>query len=153
MNITSKNGSRQGDKGQAPIDPAEWDAQERGLRASRLGRPEFADGADASYRRVADALRSQPLGVPPHDFAASVAARVEAGARFERSLTIVLAMVLAATALVTLAIYGGSSWSALQQAFGHAAMAWVMAGLGCVGLSWVFGQGLVISGQHGTARQ
>jgi hypothetical protein len=55
----------------------EWDAQERAVRAERLGARVGHDPTVAQYRLIDRALRDPPLSPLPHDFAAAVAARVQ----------------------------------------------------------------------------
>lgn len=59
----------------------EWEAQERAVRAERLGARVGHDPAVAQYRLIDRALRNPPLSRMPSDFAAQVAARVEQKAR------------------------------------------------------------------------
>jgi hypothetical protein len=59
----------------------EWDAQERAVRAERLGARVGHDPAVAQYRLIDRALRNPPLSPMPSDFAARVAARVDLKSR------------------------------------------------------------------------
>lgn len=123
------------------IDPNEWDAQERGLRAA-LGQP--ADGLDAtatSYRLVAEAVISMPHTQPPADFAADVVQRVarhEAG--LERLLSRVLLVVFLIACVFVAVHYGEPWWQALHLALDGEAMAWLLAGAGCMAVSWLCGR-------------
>ena len=45
-----------------------------------------------------------------------------------------------ATSLVVVALYGGRWWQSVHQAFGGDALAWLLAGMGCLVVSWLFGQ-------------
>jgi len=85
----------------------EWDAQERAVRAERLGARNGHDPVVAQYRLIDRALRKPPLSPLPRNFAAEVAARIEQKARagndhFEVWLGrgLVALLVLAGTAAV-----------------------------------------------------
>ncbi|MDN5781025.1 MAG: hypothetical protein L0H23_03215 [Luteimonas sp.] len=160
-------------------DAREWEAQEHarrqaraaaaapgspdavgGLRRARVGteaptavRPQ--DAGDASYRRVAEALRRPPpIDLPP-DFAAD-GARV-AGARgatpvlasapspmaaaepaFERMLVRMLVLVFALCALAASAVYGARVFAQLRDAIGTQGLQWTALLAGCLALSWSF---------------
>ncbi len=127
------------------IDEREWQAQERGMHAAQGDDADLASTADfrtARYRVVAQALRSTPVSRPPVDFASSVArlavARRDAG--LEHVLSHMLLVVFAISSLVVVALYGWQWWQSVHQAFGGDALAWLMAGTGCLVVSWVFGQ-------------
>lgn len=118
-----------------PFDEAEWQAQERALRGTL---PHDIDPRDTSYRRVVDALRSSPRSEPPADFAADVAKRVarhEAG--IERLLSRILLAAFVVLSAILLAIHGGTAWQALNQGMADGGSGWVLAGAGCVALSWI----------------
>ncbi len=135
--------------GNTPIDDAEWQAQERGLRAARDGAP-AADGPDAAYRLVAKAAQSAPGSQPPADFAAVVVAHVarhEAG--FERWLTNLLLAVFVIASGIVAAVYGGELWQTLQQGLGEGASGWVVAAISCAALSWIGSRLLELSAQSG----
>lgn len=124
------------------IDEREWQAQERGMRAARGDDAGVADSLTAHYRVVARALQSTPGSQPPVDFASSVAqlavTRSEPG--LERMLSQILLVVFALSSLVVVALYGGRWWQSVHQAFGGDTLAWLLAGTGCLVVSWVFGQ-------------
>ncbi|MEG3191239.1 hypothetical protein [Lysobacter sp. D1-1-M9] len=124
-----------------PIDDHEWETQERGMRAARGPGKDPMDPAAESYRRVALAVIRAPRREPPADFVAGVVeqvARREAG--IERALFRGLLLVLAAASVIVTALYGGQWWRAVQQASAGGALPWIMAGTGCVTLSWMIGQ-------------
>ena len=130
------------------MDEREWQSQERGMRAARghnVGDGDEADIADlqtAHYRVVAQALRSTPNSQPPTNFASSVArlALTRSDAGFERMLAQILLIVSGFSSLVAGALYGGQWWQSVHQAFGGDSRAWLMAGMGCLAVSWVFHQ-------------
>lgn len=120
-----------------PVDPGEWELQERGMRAARGREAGAMDAAALDYRIVAEALVSLPRSEPPADFAAGVAAcaaRREAG--IERLLSRILLATFAVALVVACSCYGEQGWQALRQAFGDASLGWMLASLGCVALSW-----------------
>lgn len=128
-----------------PIDEREWQAQERGMRAAQGDDADVAGTADlptAHYRVVAQALQSTPGSQPPADFASSVAglAVTRSEAVFERTLSKILLVVFAISSLVVVALYAGRWWQSVHQAFDGDALAWLLAGIGCLVVSWVFGQ-------------
>ena len=102
------------------IPEAEWQAQERALRAERLGLSTHADDATAhAYRAVARALR-QPLPDPlPGDFAQRMARMVQpsrAVSMDERVLAWLirgLLLALGVSTLILLVLNGGSWWQSL----------------------------------------
>lgn len=120
-----------------PIDDAEWQAQERGLRAARDS-VHAADGLDASYRLIAQAVQSAPGCEPPVDFAAAVVAHVASNeAGFERWLSqLLLAVFLVASGIVAV-VYGGELWQTMQQGLGEGASGWIVAAITCAALSWM----------------
>ncbi len=135
----------------SPIDEAEWQAQERALRPA----PGHATHQlDASYRLVANALRSSPRSEPPVDFAADVAGRVvspEAG--FESLLSRILMAAFVVLLAITGAIYGGELWQALGQEMGDGGSAWILAVVACVALSWFGGRLLGLTVNAGRRTQ
>lgn len=139
-----------------PFDDAaherEWLAQERAMRRERLQLdPAGDDARSRRYRLLARALREPLPDALPADFAQQLAARVAAaparrttsGARFEATLTLALATVLAVAAGVVVAIYGGAwlpSFAALLPTPHAPATRWLLALAGCLGASWLLGQ-------------
>lgn len=125
-----------------PIDEREWQAQERGMRAAPGDDTDVADSRTVHYRVVAQALRSTPCSQPPADFASSVArlALTHGDAGLERTLSKILLVVFAVSSLVVVALYGGRWWQSVHQAVGDNALAWLLVGMVCLVLSWVFGQ-------------
>lgn len=125
-----------------PIDELEWQAQERGMRATHGDAEVAADLPTAHYRVVAQALRSTPCSQPPVDFASSVArlAAIRSDAGIERTMSQMLLAVFAISALVVVALYGERWWQSVDQAVGNDTLAWLLAGMGCLAVSWVFGQ-------------
>lgn len=124
------------------IDEREWQAQERGMRAAQGDDADAADFPTAHYRVVAQALRSTPCSQPPVDFASSVArlAASRSDAGIERMLSQMLLAVFAISVLVVVALYAGRWWQSVDQAFGDDTLAWLLAGMGCLVVSWAFGQ-------------
>lgn len=121
-----------------PLDPAEWEQQERGRRAAAQSGDAGPDPVTRGYRQVAQAVRSRPRSAPPADFAETVAreaAAREAGIErlLSRWLAVALVLVLGAIGVR----YGASMWTTFQHALGSEASGWILAGLGCAGLSWV----------------
>jgi hypothetical protein len=135
------------------LDPArerEWQAQERALRAERLGLdPRGGDARVRRYRLVAKALRQPPVEALPADFARQVAARVAAApapaasaGRFESVLLALLAGAFVLAAGVVFVLYGQSWLSTTRVALPAAApdtLRWPLAFAGCLGLSWLMG--------------
>lgn len=122
----------------ALIEESEWEAQERGLRAA-LGRDASTlDAAAVNYRVVARALMSIPRSEPPEDFAADVVKRVARhDAGIERHLSrFLLALFVVVSSLVGV-LYGELWWQALHHTLRDDARGWVLAGIGCVTISWI----------------
>jgi hypothetical protein len=139
MNTTDKHG----------IDDAEWAAQERGMRAAPDADASGLDAIAATYRVVAEALASMPRSQPPPDFVAEVAkraARRESG--LERPLSRVLLALFLAVSAGMLVLYAEPAWRGLREALGSEALGWVLAGVGCLALSWT-GNRAVGYGYHG----
>lgn len=135
------------------IDPNEWEAQERGLRAALGQRADGLDATAASYRLVAEAVRSMPRTQPPADFAADVVQRVarhEAG--LERLLSRVLLVVFLIACVFVTVHYGEPWWQALHQAVDGDALGWLLAGVGCLGVSWLGSRVPDLAGHAGNAR-
>lgn len=123
------------------VDEREWESQERGMRAARDHGADTMDAVANSYRRVAMALSSAPLCEAPPDFATAVVAQIaNRDAGVERALFRGLVLVLAAASVIVTALYGGQWWQALQGMLEGGALQWVVAGTGCVALSWMVGQ-------------
>jgi hypothetical protein len=130
----------------------EWQAQERALQAERRGDPAGDDPRQQRYRLLARALRQPPAATLPADFAARVAAQVEpaatapapAGGRFESVLLAALVGAFAVAAIVVLVRYGPAwlpTFRTLLPAGDPQALRWPLALAGCLGLSWLLGQG------------
>lgn len=136
------------------IDEREWEAQERGMRAARGRDAGSLDVVALNYRQVAEALISAPLGEPPDSFAAAVvkhAARHDAG--IERLLSrILLAVFLVATIMLGV-LFGEQWWQSLHQTLGDDAQGWVLTGIGCVTLSWLFSRVLELASHAGEPRR
>lgn len=128
-----------------PIDEREWQAQERGMRTADGDDADVAGKADvrtAHYRVVAQALQCAPGNQPPTDFASSVArlAVTRRDAGLERMVSRLLLFVFAVSSLVVVALYGGRWWQPVHLALGDDTLAWLLAGMVCLAVSWVFGQ-------------
>ena len=128
----------------AGIDPREWEAQERALRAERLKLDAgHSDARTAQYRMIARALRQPPVSPMPADFAAQVAARV-AGAprvdeRVEAWLQRLLSGLLAVVAAGALAMYGPQwmpAFSGLLPDGAGAVTDWAGAVALCAAMTW-----------------
>ena len=123
------------------FDEHEWEMQERGLRAMRDPEAGGTDPAAESYRRVADALNCAPRSEPPRDFAAEMAMQIaRQNAGMEPTLVCGLFLVLAVSAIVAIALYGGQWCQAMLATSTDGALQWVVAGAGCVALSWMVGR-------------
>lgn len=123
------------------VDEREWEMQERGLRAMRDGGTARNDPAAESYRRVAAALDCAPRSEPPRDFASEMAMQIaRQNAGIERALFRGLFLLLAVSALIVTALYGGQWWQAMQATLTDGALQWILAGAGCMALSWMIGQ-------------
>lgn len=137
--------------GKPVLDEREWQAQERGMRAAQRDDTSATDPQVANYRVVAQALRSAPHSQPPADFAAAVArlaaARSDAG--LERVLSRMLLAVFVVSSVVVTALYGGRWWQSVHQTLGGDALAWLLAGMGCLAVSWLLGQLRPIAGDSG----
>lgn len=130
------------------LDEHEWQAQERALQAARGRAANGSDPTAAHYRIVAEALISLPRSGPPSDFAAAVTeciARYDAG--WEGRLSRILLAVLAIASIAMGALYGEQWWRPFRQTLGDDALGWVLAGAGCVMLSWVFGRLRALAGR------
>jgi hypothetical protein len=130
----------------------EWDAQERAVRAERLGAEAGDDATVAQYRLIARALRDPPLDPQPRDFAARTAAQIEVRSRianervevwFERTLVTLLVLAGAAVVLA----YNGERLRELVSAFAvsepvafrvQTLASWAVAIAACVGISSAF---------------
>lgn len=121
-----------------PVDPGEWDAQERGrLAAAQRGEATASEPGASAYLQVALALRSAPLGEPPPGFAAEVAACVSQCTDdrtervFVRSFGVVVGVALAAV----LVLYGPQCWEAMRSTMTEGSLRLLMATAGCLGVS------------------
>jgi len=130
----------------------EWEAQEKAVRAERLGARNGHDPAVAQYRLIVRALRQPPLSPLPKDFAASVAARAEQKARaandhveiwLGRALVVLLVLAGAAAA----AVFFGESLRDLAENLTlpepatfrvQMVASWAAAIAACVGISAAF---------------
>jgi hypothetical protein len=136
------------------LDPArerEWQAQERALRAERLGLDPHGDDARVRrYRLLARALREPPTASLPADFASQVAARAARSARarqlrggsLETVLLAGLPGALVLTGGVALAMYAPSWLPAVRLSVPTVdpqSLHWSLAFAGCLGLSWLLG--------------
>jgi len=133
----------------------EWLAQERAVRAERLGLD--ANGDDARvrrYRLIARTLRQQPDETLPDDFASQVAARAgtaprlspAADSRAEWALLSTLAGILVLAGGITLVLYGQAwlpaihaAWPARPSPANPEALRWGLAFAACLGFSWLMG--------------
>lgn len=123
--------------GEPRIEQDEWEAQERGMRMAP-GREEGLDPAAAKYRLVAEALRTMPRSGPPEDLAADIVKRVarrEAG--LERLLSRMLLVIFLIATVIVGVRYGETWWEAVRRALSGDALAWLLAGVGCMALSWL----------------
>jgi len=130
------------------IDECEWEAQERGMRAAAGDGPDGMDPAAATYRVVAEALATLPRSEPPADFAAGVSrqiARSDAG--LERPLSRILLVVFVMALALVGVLFGEPAWQLLRQALGGDAQGWLLAGMGCLALSWLGGRAIEFSSQ------
>ena len=119
-------------------DEREWQLQERALDEVRRG----VTGGDellVGHRQVAQALRRAPAPDLPADFAASLAARVVIApaldTRVERHLLRALVVVLALSAAVAVAVYGGQWLHATLALLPAATTNWGLALGACIGLT------------------
>jgi hypothetical protein len=161
-------------------DAREWEAQERARRQAHAGAAASADSpdrgsgisrelfgmatpssaslqdaGDASYRRIAEALRHPPPVDLPSDFAARVARIAEAGVpasvpessrlkplpqsgKFERVLVRALTILFALCGVLVCLIYGARVFAQLQAVLGTQGVQWTALLAGCLGLSWSF---------------
>lgn len=126
----------------------EWQAQERALRAERLGlsMPDD-DSLDHSYRLVARALRQDPVDPLPADFAERVARRagragLVAPGKLERRATVLLLLILAGTGLGYALGTVGAWWPAMVAAFPtHVVTSpWLSCLVACAGLTALLGR-------------
>jgi hypothetical protein len=135
---------------QPTIDEREWEAQECGMRAAAGDGPDSMDPAAATYRVVAEALATLPRREPPADFAAGVAkqiARSDAG--LERPLSRILLVVFVMALAIVGVLFGEPAWQLLRQALDGDALGWLLAGTGCLALSWMGGRAVEFSSPAG----
>ncbi|OOG59554.1 hypothetical protein [Rhodanobacter sp. C03] len=139
-----------------PFDDAaherEWLLQERAMRRERLHLDPIGDDARTRrYRLLARALREPLPHALPADFAQKLAAQVAASparkvasdTRFEFTLLLALATVMAVAAGAVVAMYGDTwlpSFVAILPAPHTSANRWVLALVGCLGASWLLGR-------------
>lgn len=120
----------------------EWQAQEAAMHATRAGHAP-ADGRDAAYRQIDDALRADTAVGLPADFAERLAAQAgpvptaapAADSGLEKLLTRLLLAALVIAGLVVALIEGGSWFHADPAALSVAGNPWVLALLACLGAS------------------
>lgn len=129
----------------------EWLAQECAMRRERLHLDPISDDAHTQrYRLLARALRKPLPHALPVDFAQKLAAQVAAsparkvasGTRFEFTLLLALATVLAVAAGAVVAIYGDAwlpSFVTLLPTPHAPTTRWLLALAGCLGASWLLG--------------
>lgn len=134
-----------------PMHEREWQAQERALRAERLGLdPSNGDERVRRYRMLARALREPMPSALPADFAQQMVARVAAaparskayGSHFEFALIGALVATLAVAAIAVIADYGSTWLPAFRQlppAVGSPSMNWMLALGSCIAASWLVG--------------
>ncbi len=105
--------------------------------------------ADASYQRIAEALRRPPSVDLPAGFAARVARLADAQATtpataasiepaFERGLVRALVATFALCAVAAGAVYGTRVLTQLQAAIGTEGLQWTALLAACLGASWAF---------------
>lgn len=131
-----------------PASQREWQAQEAALRHERLRlSPALDDPRTRGYRLLARALRTEPPGGLPDDFAQRVAAMAADSGRagtltLESALTATLACALLLSAVAAALKYGAVWWSGFVPWLPAPAVAqWLVALVGCVGLTWLVGAG------------
>ena len=131
-----------------PASQREWQAQEAALRHERLHlNPEHDDPRTLAYRLLARALKTEPPGALPDDFAQRVGALVAESKRapavtLESILTVALAGALVLSAVAAAVKYGASWWPAFAAWLpAPAIVQWLLALVGCVGLTWLVGAG------------
>jgi len=124
-------------------DEREWQVQEEALRDQRLGRERLSEDAHAAtYRRIAQALRTPPPVALPADFAADLARRVAAprvDMRLEQWLVGALVAVFGIAGGIVAWIYGGD-WLGTSAAFvpelaNGTTLKWVLAVIGCLAVA------------------
>jgi Na+/alanine symporter len=125
---------------ESSIDEREWQAQERGMRSTHDNALE--DSLTQHYRVVANALYSSLRSQPPDNFASTVAqlAATRSNRGLERMLLQMLLIVFAISSIIVFVLYGGRWWQSLHQTFASDALAWLLASMSCLLVSWVFGQ-------------
>lgn len=118
------------------------------MRRERLHLDPAGDDARSQrYRLLARALRRAPADALPADFAQLMGARVSNSTlgqmpamTFERVLTTTLACVLLLAAVTVTVLYGATWWPSFEVLLpAPAAAQWLLALLGCLGLSWLLG--------------
>lgn len=131
-----------------PAREREWQAQEAAMRHERLRlNPDHDDPRTLGYRLLARALTVEPPGGLPNDFAQRVGALAAESkhappATLESILTISLASALVLSAIAATAAYGATWWPAFAALLPAPSIAqWLMALVGCLGLTWLVGAG------------
>lgn len=138
-----------------PIHEREWLAQENAMRRERLHLdPAGDDALSQRYRLLARALRTAQSAELPEDFAQQMSARVAESAHgktptmaLENVLTTTLASVFLLAAVTVTVIYGAAWWPSFAALLPAPATAqWLLALVGCLGLSWLLGAGALLAG-------
>lgn len=127
--------------GKDPVDEQEWQCQERGRRAARGHGAGAMDMYSSDYCIIAQALDDMPRSEPPIDFANDLVKQVVGqdcararGVSSSRLMLLVLAWLVAVIA------YGWQGYSMLRLQYGDDALAWPLAAVACIGLSWLCGR-------------
>lgn len=133
-----------------PIHEREWLAQENAMRRERLHLdPAGDDPRSQRYRLLARALRTAQPADLPEDFAQQMSARVAKAAHartptmaLENVLTTTLTSVFLLAAVTVTVIYGAAWWPSFETLLpAPAATQWLLALVGCLGMSWLLGAG------------
>lgn len=131
----------------------EWLAQERAVRAERLGLDPNGDDARVQrYRLIARALRQPPAEALPDDFAQQVAAlAMQASAppetsrerRLEATTFACVTGIFVIAGVATIILYHQAWLPTLRltlPALDPQTIRWPLAFAGCLGLSWLLGK-------------
>lgn len=144
MNHETDNAPRFDD----PAREREWLAQEDAMRRERQHLAPTGDSPRSQrYRLLARALRSAPPDSLPADFAQQMSALAAARAygrtptmALESVMTVALASALFVAAVAVTAIYGATWWPSFETLLpAPSTTRWLVALLGCLGISWLFG--------------